>query len=66
MPEDLRNQRWVLDTGNDSQLSPAIGTGFEIEEKLEKVGASNRLVRLKERIQHLKLILAVLKPDAAR
>ena len=31
MPEDLRNQRWVLDTGNDPQLPATIGTGLDVD-----------------------------------
>ena len=31
MPEDLRNQRRVLDTGDDPQCSATIGTGLDID-----------------------------------
>ena len=29
--KNLRNQRRILDTGHDPQLTPAIGTGFDID-----------------------------------
>ena len=33
MPQDLCDQRWVLDTGNDPQLPATIGTGLDVNRK---------------------------------
>jgi len=31
MPQDLRDQRWVFNTGNDSELAAALGTGLDVD-----------------------------------
>ena len=33
MPQDLRDQRWVLDTGNHPQRAAAMGTGLDVDGK---------------------------------
>lgn len=31
MPQDLRDQLWILDTGNDPKLAAALRTGFDVD-----------------------------------